>query len=91
MKKSEKMSDNLQMSVSAILSKDKEKRIYIQFSDGDKNAEGVLPGGKIIYNKGFSEEEAALLETYIRSQEKTIVNMAKSINPVKAIMKQTDR
>lgn len=78
---------NLQMSVSAIVTKDKEKRIYVQFTDGVKEAEGVLPGGKIIYNKGFSDEEKAFLETYIKSEEKEIVSMAKGINPIKALMK----
>lgn len=81
------MNENLKMSVSSIVAKDKKKRIYIQFMDGDKNAEAVLPGGKIIYNKGFSQEEIAVLETYIKSEEKQIINMAKAINPIKAIMK----
>ncbi len=81
------MNENLKMSVSSIVAKGKEKRIYIQFMDGEKNAEAVLPGGKIIYNKGFSEEEVAVLETYIKSEEKQIVKMAKEVNPIKAIMK----
>ena len=81
------MNENIQMSVSSIVSKDNEKRIYVQFSDGEKIAEAVLPQGKIIYNKGFSEEETAVLQAYIKSEEKSITETAKGINPMTAIMR----
>lgn len=81
------MNENIKMSVSSIVSKDNKKKIYVQFVEGDKIAEGVLPDKKIVYNKGFSEDEIVVLETYIKSEEKAIVEMAKGINPIKAIMK----
>ena len=82
------MGENVKMSVSSVVKKNGQKHIYVQFAEDDKIAEATLPDKKIIYNEGFSEEEIAVLETYIRSEENTIVEMAKNINPINAFMKK---
>ena len=77
---------DVKMSVSPIVRKDGEKYIYVEFSDGSKKAEGRLPDKKLISNQGFSEEEAAALEFYLKSEEKTIVEMAKQVNVMDAFL-----
>ena len=80
------MSEELKMSVSSMTRTKDNKAVYILFTDGEKSAELSLPEGKIISNKGFSDEEIAGLKYYICNNQETIYAMAKKVNPVKAMM-----
>ena len=80
------MSEELKMSVSSMTRTKDNKAVYILFTDGEKSAELSLPEGKIINNKGFSDEEIAGLKYYICNNQETIYAMAKKVNPVKAMM-----
>ena len=83
------MSEELRMSVSSMTRTKDSKAVYILFTDGEKSAELTLPECKVISNKGFTDEEIAGLKYYISSDRETIYAMAKKVNPMKAMMKDT--
>lgn len=77
----------MEMSVSPIVRKGNQKYIYVMFREGVRTAEGRLPDGKIISNQGFSEDETAALELYLKSDKDRIVAMAKKVNAMDAFLK----
>jgi len=77
----------MEMSVSPIVRKGNQKYIYVMFREGARTAEGRLPDGKIISNQGFSEDETAALELYLKSDKDRIVAMAKKVNAMDAFLK----
>ncbi len=78
--------EDVNMSFSGILGGKENWHISVSFSHGEKYAEGRLPECRITDNRGFSEEEKAGLEAYMKSNRKTIFNRAKEINPLRAFM-----
>ncbi len=83
------MSEELTMTVSPICyTKDGEKYAFISFSDGDKSAEGKIPDCKIEKNNGFSEEDVALLEMYMKKELKTLKKTAAGLNVFDAFRKE---
>ena len=79
--------NEIKMSVSQLVKgKDGKKTIFVEFSDGQRRAEGRIPGFTIISNKGFSPEETEALEEYLRKNEKEIIRMSKDINVLKNFM-----
>ena len=74
------------MSVSSIVNKNGKREIYVLFTEGSRSAEGRLSDYKMIDNKGFTQEEIAALETYMRQETNTILQMAKSVNVMDAFM-----
>lgn len=79
--------NELNMLISGMFKKDDRLCTCVYFSDGDRFAEGYVPGFKITSQKGFSEEEIKKLEEYLEANENEIVARAKQINPLKAMMK----
>lgn len=79
-------SDELTMSVSPICKVDNKKVAYVSFSDKSREAEGVIPECKITQNTGFSEEEIAALEIYMKANLDTLKKMAVSVNPANAFL-----
>lgn len=80
------MGSEMKMSVSSIVNKDNKREIYVLFSQGGRSAEGRLSDYKMINSKGFTPEEVAALETYMRQETNTIVQMAKKINVMNAFL-----
>lgn len=76
----------MKMSVSSIVNKNGKREIYVLFTEGSRSAEGRLSDYKMINSKGFTEEEIAALETYMRQETNTILQMAKGINVLDAFM-----
>ena len=81
------MSEELKMTVSGIVPKDGRKSVYVVFEDGQRKAEGYVPDCIIIKNEGFEEDEVKVLELYMKQNQDQIREMAKAINPIKALMK----
>ena len=81
------MSEELKMTVSGIVPKDGRKSVYVVFEDGQRRAEGYVPDCIIIKNEGFEEDEVKVLELYMKQNQDQIREMAKVINPIKALMK----
>ena len=75
------MNDSIEMIVSPITHDDKGKpQVFVVFSDGDKCAEGRIPGAKMISHTGFTDEEIAALELYMKKEKATILSAAKRID-----------
>ena len=81
------MSEELKMTVSGVVPKDGRKNVYVIFEDGTRKAEGSVPECIIHSNEGFEEDEVKMLELYMKQQQDQIRELAKGINPIKALMK----
>ena len=84
------MDNSLNMSVSAICTKDGEKYAFVFFSDGRRTAEGKIPACKIISNKGFSQGEVEQLEEYMQRELAQLKKMAAGIHVLDAFMKDDE-
>ena len=80
------MNGEMKMSVSSIVSRDGKREIYVLFTEGKRSAEGRLSDYKMLSSKGFTAEEVAALETYMRQETNTILRMAKNINVMDAFL-----
>lgn len=80
------MSSEIKMNISSLIRKDGDKAIYVLFSDRDKEAEFVVPEGRLLNNKGFSAEEIAKLKNYLHNEQDYIYSVAKKVNPMKGFM-----
>lgn len=80
----------LNMTVSSIcVAKDGSKFAYVSFTDKKRLAEGKIPECVITTNKGFTLEEVASLEDYMRKNVTSLKKMAAGNNLLKAIMKDS--
>ena len=80
------MNSKIQMSVSLMTRTKESKAVYVLFTDGDKNAEFSLPNCTLLNNRGFSDEEIGQLEEYVKNEQDTIFELAKTVNPMKAFL-----
>ena len=80
--------EDLTMQVTQPFSKDGEKYAFVQFSDGERLAEGKIPDCKILSSKGFTEEEVADLEKYMQGNLAQLKKMAAGVRPIDAFLKQ---
>ncbi len=75
------MKETIEMTVSPITHDSTGKpQVFVEFRDGEKRAEGRIPGGKIVSSSGFSEEELAALKLYMKNEKATILSTAKRID-----------
>lgn len=81
------MSSNISITISGMTRTADSKAIYVLFTDGEKNAEIAIPGSRLIANNGFSEEEIAEFMEYVISEKDSIYELARTINPIRAMMK----
>ena len=69
------------MSVSAVCQNEQgDKFAYVTFSDGVRNAEGLIPECKLISNDGFAEIEVEQLEKYMQEHLSELKKMAAGID-----------
>lgn len=80
------MNSEVKMSVSSMTRSGDKKGVYVLFTDENKSAEFVVPGCKIISNKGFNEEELKQLTDYVTNEQDYIFSLAKKVNPMRAFM-----
>lgn len=80
------MNSEIKMSVSSMTRTEDKKGVYVLFTDGDKSAEFVVPGCRVISNKGFSEGEIQQLHDYVDNEQDYIFSLAKTVNPMRAFM-----
>ena len=81
------MNKYIKMSVSSMTRSNEKKAVYVFFQDGEKTAEFTVPGCELLKNNGFSDEDISQLKAYITNEQDTIFDMAKQVNPLKAMMK----
>lgn len=84
------MNDELKMSVSPVCVKEGQKYAYVSFTDGERNAEGRIPECTIIKSSGFSGEEIAQLEDYMRRERTQLKKMAAGINIMTSFLRGDD-
>lgn len=82
------MNESVMMSVSSVTRKDDKKAVYVMFTDGSSQAELAMPQGTLISCRGFSESEIKQLTDYALSQKDLILQMAREVNPLKAMLKE---
>lgn len=82
------MSDEFQMTISPVCSKDGKRYAFVSFSDGNRTAEGKIPDCKIVSNNGFDQGEVRLLEEYLQRELPKLKRMAAEIRPLDAFMKK---
>lgn len=78
----------MNMLVSGISEKDGKKVAYIMFEDDIRSAEGIIPECSITSNNGFTDDEVAQLEDYMKENLAMLKRQAAGINPIKAMMKE---
>ncbi len=82
------MDHEIRMSVSSVTRTGEQKSVYVLFQDGEKSAELLVPDCKVVYNRGFSEEELEQLKAYGQQETETIFALAKNVNPIKAFLNE---
>ena len=80
------MNSEVKMSVSSMTRNDDKKGVYVLFTDKDRTVEFIVPGCKVISNKGFNEDEIKQLRDYVDNEQDYIFSLAKTVNPMKAFM-----
>ena len=78
--------DELTLQVSGINVKDGKKQAFVRFTDKDRFAEGSIPDCVITKSEGFTKEETAQLESYLKSNLSELKKASAKINPLNAIM-----
>ncbi|MBQ1902538.1 MAG: hypothetical protein II169_08350 [Lachnospiraceae bacterium] len=78
--------NELKMTVSPVVTRDGKQLAYVSFSDDNRSAEGEIPECIITMNKGFTPEEVACLEDYMRVNRTELKKMAASVNVMNAFM-----
>ncbi len=82
-----KPNESFEMKVTPITHDKRGKpQVFVTFTDGKRTAEGRIPGCKIISQEGFTEEEIAALNLYMKQEKATILSMAKKINFMDAFL-----
>ncbi|MBR5408019.1 MAG: hypothetical protein IK111_10365 [Lachnospiraceae bacterium] len=76
----------MNMLVSGLVGTGEHKRICVYFSDKDKNAEGSIPDCKITVNNGFTNDEIAEIEEYLKENKDHIIEEARKVNPMKSFL-----
>ena len=77
----------MKMTYTGVIAKNGKEKVYVQFVDGRRNAEGEIPEAKIIHNEGFEEKEVKALELYLSTHKDEIYQKAKEITILSAMMK----
>ena len=72
--------------ISGFVGKDNNKKVYVYFTQDNKNAEGELPACRIFNNNGFSDSEVEELRSYLADNKEDIINEARKINPMRAFL-----
>lgn len=79
--------EDVTMQVSGICRKDGGKYAHVTFSCEGKYARGTIPDCRITEHEGFTEEEAAQLELFMKMNLAMLKRQAAAINPLRAMMK----
>ena len=81
------MENEMNMLVSPVCVKDGKQYAFVSFADGARSAEGRIPDCKILSSYGFTQEEVAKLEDYMKRELTNLKKMASGIRLVDAFMK----
>lgn len=74
--------EEIKLTYSCVLAKEKNKVVQVRFERGKDFAEGIIPEGVIERHSGFTNEEVEQLELYLRQNRKDIIEKAKQITGI---------
>lgn len=74
------------MMVSGIIRKKEEKYVHVSFQRGKDTAEFILPECRLEKSQGFDKEELEKLSDYVKGSQAEIMEHARKINPMKAML-----
>lgn len=77
----------LTMTVSPVCLVEGQKKAFVNFTDGKRNAEGEIPDCIIRKYNGFTEAEKVQLEEYMKANLTMLKKMAANIDILAAMMK----
>ncbi len=80
--------DTLNLSVSQVFHKNGKKYAFVSFDGAGRHAEGRIPDCTLTVNEGFSSEEAAQLEQYMKKELSRLKKMAAGVNVLHAFMEK---
>lgn len=76
--------DKITMTHTGLIPAKNGKVVHVCFErknkSGNDYAEIILPGRKVLNSKGFDDGELAVLQLFLKDQERNIVKKAKQIN-----------
>ena len=75
-------SEEMKMTYSSVVAKDGKPVVAVRFERGKDYAEALLPDCSVRSSNGFSEEELAALEFYLKHNKKDIGVRAKAITGI---------
>lgn len=75
------------ISVSGILNREGKKCICVTLSDSGRFIEIRLPDGDILSRKGYTQNEAEEIISYLNENIDDILSAARGVNPMTAFMK----
>ena len=74
------------MTISPIVSKNKQKMLYVMFKEHDKELEICIPSYEVIKNNGFSKEELDNLIVYCKVNKEQLLKRASKISIMEAFL-----
>lgn len=76
----------INMMVSGIIRKKDQKYVHVSFQRGKDTAEFILPECSLKKSQGFNQEELEKLSDYVKGSQAEIMEQARKINPMKAML-----
>ncbi len=83
------MNGTVDINISGVFEKAGKQLAYVSFRDGKRTAEGVIPDCVISKNNGFTDDEKASLERYMKDDLANLKRAASRVNVMTAFMKDT--
>lgn len=77
---------DIHMTISPIVSKNKQKMLYVMFKEYDKELEICIPSYEVIKNNGFSKEELDNLIVYCKVNKEQLLKRASKISIMEAFL-----
>lgn len=74
------------MLISGIIRKKGEKYVHVSFQRNQDMAEYVLPECRLEKSQGFGKSELEQLENYVKDNRAEIMEEARKVNPMKAML-----
>ena len=74
------------MMVSGIIRKKGEKFVHVSIQRGQDEAEYIFPECRLEKSQGFTEEELNQLLIYVKGSQAEIMEHARKVNPMKAML-----
>lgn len=78
--------EEVNMLISGIIRKKGEKFVRVSFQRNQDMAEYILPECRLDKSRGFSKEELKQLENYVKNDRTQIMEEARKVNPMKAML-----